>query len=275
MNHDNLMLLPKPNRVYSKSIPLNEHVIKIWGDITEPEDWVEEILLIEDAQESDVIILDLCTGGGFTDTAMLFERALRTTQAKTVARIGPTCASAGSIIALACSSWELDDTSELMAHTGAYGISGKDVDILEHANFARQQMHRLFQRVYSGFLTQDEIADIIKGTPMYFNSEAIAERLDNLMAYREEQESGCEDPECNTCCSNEEDSPSLTGMIEDSVELGVKKALDSILKKYNLVEKPVAEKKPSAKLTKAMKEAVIIAKNVQEFNEMEFDKLGK
>jgi len=188
MQHDNLMLLPQKSRISTNSHTANTYVIKVWEDIGEPMDWVEELDIIQNASEMDTIVLDICSDGGYLDTAMLFNRALRSTVAHTVAVIGPSAASAASVFALSCREWVLDETSSLMAHTSSYKIGGKDTDILEHANFSRKQLRNLYESVYSGFLTPTEIEDVIKGTPFYFDHEQLAERLDNLSAYREDQE---------------------------------------------------------------------------------------
>ena len=200
MQHDNLMLMPQKSRISTNSQTANTHIIKVWEDIGEPMEWADELDLINSASEMDTIILDICSDGGYLHTAMLFNRALRATAAHTVAIIGPSAASAASVFALSCREWVLDETSSLMAHTSSYRIGGKDTDILEHATFSRKQLRNLYESVYSGFLTVNEIEDVIKGTPFYFDAEELAERLDNLTAYREEvEEQGCGNPECEGC----------------------------------------------------------------------------
>lgn len=177
-------LVNRPNRISSRPIA-NEYFIRIWGDIEEPDAFSDELDVINSAQCGDVIVLDICTDGGSGDTAALFARSLAACEAHTVCIIGPTCASAGSIIALSCREWILDDTSSLMIHTASYGLVGKEVDIMEHAVFSRKHLQALFNKVYSGFLTVDEMSDVIKGTPLYFLAEEIADRLEKLAVFRE------------------------------------------------------------------------------------------
>ena len=247
MQHDNLMLLPQKSRISTNSHTANTYVIKVWEDIGEPMDWVEELDIIQNAGEMDTIVLDICSDGGYLDTAMLFNRALRSTVAHTVAVIGPSAASAASEFALSCREWVLDETSSLMAHTSSYKIGGKDTDILEHANFSRKQLRNLYESVYSGFLTETEIEDVIKGTPFYFDHEQLAERLDNLSAYREDQETeGCTNPDCHECSG--EAPPSIDSIITAAVAEGVEQALDKLLKKYTLTEKEKPKKAPAKKV---------------------------
>lgn len=263
MNQENLMLMQKPSRISTNQQVANTHIIQIWEDIGFPDEFREELNLINNASELDTIVLDLCTDGGVLDTAMLFNRALRSTAAHTVAIIGPSCSSAGSVMALSCKEFVLDETSSLMCHTSSYRIGGKDTDILEHANFSRKQLRSLYANVYSGFLSPEEIEDVIKGTPFYFDADQLADRLDSLEEYR--QSKPCE---CQNCIAQDEETednepmPTLQQMIAEAVAEGVKSELD---------RREKAERKRSSKeATKssdAAKKKVDQSKEISEYLE--------
>ena len=252
MKHEELMLLPQKSRISSSHNGGMTHVIRIHEDISEPSNWSDELDLINGASEQDTIVLDVCSPGGYLDTAMLFHRSLNNCAAHTVAIIGPECASAASVISLSCREWILDDTSSLMIHTSSYSLGGKDTDILEHANFSRGQLKRLYENVYSGFLSPDDLSDVIKGTPFYFDAENIADRLDNLQEYRANLPCPCGDESCGKNppveAAEQEDfdeMPSLSEIIADAVEAGVKKALaarDAKEKKAQKAPKQTEEK---------------------------------
>lgn len=230
-NHEELMLLPQKSRITTSSHVANTYIIKVWEDIGEPIEWVDELDIINNATEMDTIVLDICSDGGILDTAMLFNRALRNTPAHTVAIIGPSAASAASVFALSCREFVLDETSSLMAHTSSYRIGGKDTDILEHANFSRKQLRNLYESVYSGFLTEEEIEDVIKGTPFYFDADQLEERLANLNEYRQEMEGPCD---CEHC--NGEAPKTLEDIVSDIVDQKLEAA------KSKKVSKPKVEK---------------------------------
>lgn len=218
MPEDILLPFQKPSRISTTQQTANTHIIQIYEDIGYPDEYRDELNLINNASEMDTIVIDLCTDGGIADTAMLFKRALFNTPAHTVAVIGPACSSAGSIIALSCREHVLDDTSSLMIHTSSYGIGGKDVDIVEHVVFSRNQLKNLYESVYSGFLSEEEITDVIKGTPFYFDVDQLAERLEAMYAYREANKAECD---CENCTG--ESPKTLESIIEDKV----KEILDS------------------------------------------------
>lgn len=249
MKNEDMMLFQQKSRITSSHNGGMTHVIKIHEDISDPTNWSDELDLINGACEEDTIVLDVCSAGGYLDTAMLFHRSLNSCAAHTVAIIGPECASAASVIALSAREWILDDTSSLMIHTSSYSLGGKDTDILEHANFSRGQLKRLYEKVYSGFLSSDDLSDVIKGTPFYFDVEQIAERLDNLQEYRNAQPCNCGSPDCESNQEpnqepNEEELPefNLEDMISHAVNAGVESAMNKLMKKYTLTEKVKPEK---------------------------------
>ncbi|RYY51295.1 MAG: hypothetical protein EOO06_00780 [Chitinophagaceae bacterium] len=242
--HEELMLLPQKSRVSQSSQTANTYIIKVWEDIGEPSEWTEELDIINQASEIDTIVLDICSGGGILDTAMLFNRALRNTPAHTVAIIGPSAASAASVFALSCREFVLDKTSSLMIHTSTYGIMAKDTDIFEHANFSRKQLRTLYESVYRGFLSEEEIQDVIKGTPFYFDADQLEGRLDNLEEYRKTQPCDCGEESCpqnqRLAESQEgfEDEESLS--LEDIIDERVKIALDAHQKKVDTAARKAA-----------------------------------
>jgi ATP-dependent protease ClpP protease subunit len=246
MKHEELMLLPQKSRITSSHSGGMTHVIQIHEDITEPSNWSDEFALINGVGEQDTIVLDLCTPGGDLYTAMLFVRSLNSCAGHTVAILGPEVASAGSIIALSCREWILDDTSSLMIHTSSYGIMAKDTDIFEHANFSRQQLKRLYENVYRGYLSDEELSDVIKGTPFYFDAEHIAERLDSLQEYRAGLPCPCGDENCGKPPVEDQepfdDMPTLESIIEAAVQAGVTKALAARDAKEKKAQKKIVEK---------------------------------
>lgn len=252
MQNENLVpLIQKPSRISTTQQVANTHVIQIYEDIGHPDEYRDELNLINTSTEMDTIVLDICTDGGVLDTAMLFKRALFNTPAHTVAIIGPACSSAGSILALSCEEHVLDDTSNLMIHTSTYGLVAKDTDIYEHANFSRKQLRKLYEDVYSGFLSESDLEDVIKGTPFYFDADQLAERLENMYEYRQaNQQKGCGDPDCLECgVDNEAEDESqfdLKDLIKQAVnealaEREAVKATDKPAKRPSRAKKPVKD----------------------------------
>ncbi len=175
----------KPNRILMTQHVVNEYHLRLARPITEVDDFEEEFQLFAAAGERDLIKVDIVTPGGSMDTAHMLCRAIARTPALTVAYIGPTCASAGTAIALACDEWEIDDMSSFMVHTGSYGYVGMAPHVEANVKHNSKMIERYVRLTYAGFLTEEEIERVIDGREMYFEGEELANRLMAFSQYRE------------------------------------------------------------------------------------------
>lgn len=175
----------KPNRIMVNQHVSNEYHLRLARPITEPDDFEEEFQLFAGAGERDVIKIDITTPGGSMDTGHLLRRAIVNTAAHTIGYIGPTCASAGTAIALACEEWEIDEMSSFMIHTASYGYVGMAPHVKANVDHSDKMINRFVRTTYAGFLTEDEIERVIDGKEVYFEGEELAQRLSAYAQYRE------------------------------------------------------------------------------------------
>lgn len=178
-------MIGKPNRILMTQHVVNEYHLRLARPITEVDDFEDEFQLFAAAGERDLIKVDIVTPGGSMDTAHMLCRAIQRTPAHVVAYIGPTCASAGTAIALACEEWEIDDMSSFMIHTGSYGYAGMAPHVKANVDHIDKMMERFVRLTYTGFLTEAEIERVLDGREMYFEGEELAERLMAYSQYRD------------------------------------------------------------------------------------------
>ena len=176
----------RPSRILVNSRVSNDYILRLARPITEVDDFEEEFQLFLAAGPSDTIKIDLVTPGGSLDTAHLLKRAILTTQAKTIAYIGPTCASAGTALALACDEWEVDEMSSFMIHTASYGYVGTAPNVKANVEHSDKMIERFVRTTYAGFLSEAEIVTVLDGKELYFEGEELAERLVEYAEYRDE-----------------------------------------------------------------------------------------
>ena len=179
------IVMGKPNRIMMTQHIVNEYHLRLARPITEVDDFEDEFQLFAGAGERDVIKVDIVTPGGSMDTAHMLCRAIQRTAAHVVAYIGPTCASAGTAIALACEEWEIDDMSSFMVHTGSYGYVGMAPHVEANVRHNTKMIERYVRLTYTGFLTEEEIERVIDGREMYFEGEELAQRLMAYSQYRD------------------------------------------------------------------------------------------
>lgn len=179
-------MLVKPNRILVRQKVNTEYHVRLTRPIShEADDFDDEFQMLAQATDGDLIKFDIVTPGGSMDTAHLLCRAIHRTAAHTIGYIGPTCASAGTAIALACEEWEIDDMSSFMIHTGSYGYVGMAPHVKANVDHTDKMMERFVRLTYTGFLTEEEIMRVLDGREMYFEGQELAERLTTFAQYRD------------------------------------------------------------------------------------------
>lgn len=176
-------------RISVRSHVANEYNIRLTRQITEPDDFCDEFHALDTATENDIVKFDILTEGGSMDTAIMLIRAMNRCPAHTMGWIGPTCASAGTAIALACDSWEVDEMSSFMIHSASFGIPrGKANDVARFTEHNIKMIEKFVRQIYTGFLTEEELILVLDGREMYFEGEDLVQRLENYAKLREQKE---------------------------------------------------------------------------------------
>lgn len=135
------------------------------------------IQTIDSLGQDDYVHLSINTYGGHLDGAIAIINAVQNTDANVHCHIDGIAASAGSLIALASPSVSVSPYASMMIHAATFGAYGKQSDVISHASFVDKQVKGLMHDVYKDFLTDKELAEVIMGKEMWFNSDEIVERL--------------------------------------------------------------------------------------------------
>lgn len=176
----------KPSRVLVTQEIATHYTIRMHREITDPDDFDEEFLVLSEAGPSDVVCIDLSTIGGSVETAILLMRAIRQCQAVTIANIGPECSSAGSAIALACDHRAMDEYSSMMVHTASFGVSDSAPQLESQVIHRLKMIRKFVSNVYRGFLTEDEIELVLSGKEFWLEGEDLRRRLEGYDEYRQQ-----------------------------------------------------------------------------------------
>lgn len=158
-------------------------IIDIDTDFDAPETYRGIVRAIEQAREVDTVILKINSHGGRTDSAQAVYAALLECRAKTVARI-ITAYSSGSIVAMSCDEIQTTPHCTMMIHNASTFSWGKIGDMKAHSTFMEDHFRKWFGELYSGFLTPEEITDVLKGQDFWMREEDIKSRLQNWMPIR-------------------------------------------------------------------------------------------
>ncbi len=160
---------------YANSLA-NIYEIYISGDITEPENYIEQLALLRSAGANDVVKIYINSTGGILDTAIQFRKAIQESEAHIIASNESACASAATIIFLSADEFELAKHSFMMIHDYSSGTYGKGSDMHNQIIFQKLWFASLVKDVYNVFLTDEEIESVINGREIWLDSDEIAHR---------------------------------------------------------------------------------------------------
>lgn len=203
------------------------------GSIDDPENYIEVCHALRTAEEDDIFIIRINSHGGQLRSGQQIINAIQDSPANVVGYIEHDCGSMATFIFLACDSWGVSPHAEWFSHTISSGISGKESETYEHARFLRRQTQKRVKEGYQGFLSEDEIENVLKGQDIYLDAEEIEERL---QSYAERfGDDGDVEP-----------NKTLDEMVKDAVKSGI----EELMKDLNVVApKKAAPKKRATKTT--------------------------
>lgn len=187
---DVLPLLPMSdmsNRLLRKEMTSTLYEYYLVGDIGEASDYIELCDVLRSASPNDEILIRINSGGGSLATANMLVNAIRESQAHVHGFIESTCASAATLVYLACHSYSLSDDADMMIHTSSSIYGGKEHEQHSYVTFSRKKIHKMMRNRYAGFLTETEIENVLNGQDYYFDSEEIAERLENFTEFQQKK----------------------------------------------------------------------------------------
>lgn len=180
------------------------HDIYVDVDLVEPSDWRYELSTIRNAGPDDIVHLRINCQGGSDLVMGAFVKAITESQARIVGHLDHLCASAATIIFLACHEYVISDDAEFMVHTASLGYGGKQNNFNEYAMFINKTNERLIRKYYKNFLTEEEIKDVLKGTDLWMDAEEVISRLQKRASLEQEQDDNAFTREKALAMSHEE-----------------------------------------------------------------------
>lgn len=158
--------------------------------VTSPNYYRFEIEALQVATENTPVDITVNTDGGSLATGIEMVNEIINCKAKVTGILRSSCHSCGSIIFLACDEHEVGLSSEMLLHSGSGAAGGTPSQTVQRAESYKRQVRSLFETVYKGFLSQEEIDLMIEHDKEFiFCSEEIKERLQRMYTYRSQQHS--------------------------------------------------------------------------------------
>lgn len=181
------LLGSQSNSPWEKYVPIiaekNNTEVYITDEIAEPSAYNELCHALLTASRAENFTIYLNTPGGIIDSAVMIVDAITSSKAKVTAKLSGTVASAGTIIALACSKVEVADHTSFMVHNYSSGMIGKGGELKARQKHVEESLEDVFKTLYAGFLTEEEIADVVEDKDMWMGKTEILERWKTKIEY--------------------------------------------------------------------------------------------
>lgn len=155
------------------------------GEIGEADQYLDLVDALRSAGENDQFIIRFNSGGGLLSTGDMIINAIKDTQAHVHGYIEHSCGSMATMLFLACHSWSLSESAEFFVHSASGGTVGKEHENYASVMFARKKLHKMVKNRYAGFLTEQEIENVLNGQDYYFDVDEIADRLDTYTEHHQ------------------------------------------------------------------------------------------
>lgn len=151
--------------------------IFLYGEIENAHQFKNAIQVMMEAGEGDTVVVHLSTDGGCLDATDSFVSAMRRCAARVIVEASGGVHSAGTIILLNAMEFRLTEGFNALIHNGSLGIvAPKTSDAKIQSAFWFKRMDELARNTYKGFLTEEEIKQMIAGVDLWIGPEEWIER---------------------------------------------------------------------------------------------------
>lgn len=139
------------------------------------------IQVLEQAKEDDEVVIYLQTPGGSVDAGEAFIHAMRKCNAPIHIVATGGVHSMGSQILLESDSFELSAGFNSLIHCGQDGAYGNVNEYRSKSKFDEDFRTRQFKQTYEGFLTEQEMEDVLAGKDIWLDANGWCERAQARM----------------------------------------------------------------------------------------------
>ena len=158
--------------------------VYLTNNIDIPERYNELCFLLSLAQRGDVFHIHINNHGGYIASANMIYYAMINSKAKIIGHLAGDVASAATVLTMACDDIKVAPYTQFMIHNYSGGVQGKGKEAKDQMDFVNNEINESFRDYYLGFLTEEEIADVIEDHDIWLNSHQVMERWNNRKTAR-------------------------------------------------------------------------------------------
>lgn len=215
------------------------------NEIEDIEDYIDFLRALGDCHPADTVDMHInCFGGAMYAGYHLFD-ALLDCPATINMHVDGFCCSAASIILMAGDNFDFAPHSCVMVHAMTSLVGGKWHEIKAQLKFDEKWFAETAREVYEGFMTEEEIDQMIDGKDFWFTAKEAHERIQNAR-------------------KEDHDKQMLVAAIAEKHQAAINAEIKAIMegKKSTTAKKPASNKKSTKKTEKkAPKKAETVDEN--------------
>ena len=149
--------------------------------------YTELLHLLFTAEEDVKIHLKINSPGGDLDTGLQIQDAIRACKAEVIGYLSASADSAASGIFCSCDSHCVGDFALMLVHSCSLGFMAPIHDFVSYGDIIYKQNKAWLEQTYSGFVSKEEIDDIIVNKrQLLLDADQIRERITNMYEIRDE-----------------------------------------------------------------------------------------
>jgi ATP-dependent protease ClpP protease subunit len=165
---------------YEQQLPVRQVAYYLCGEIREPQYYTELFYTLRSASDTDLVYIHINSSGGDFNTGLQIINNIFSSNARVVTILEARAYSMAALIFLSGDELIVHDNCQLMFHIYSGIFAGKGNEQQAEVAAVGNWFEKVMSRLCSPFLSDTEIANILKGSDVWMDSDEIRRRLQRL-----------------------------------------------------------------------------------------------
>ena len=161
--------------------------VDIYDYIENPSQFSDMITALELMEQDDEMVINLQSGGGCLSTTDTILHALRKTKGTVHFVATGFNASAATILLLEAQTFELSEDFSALIHCGSLSDRGTLSEMRQSTSFHIKKMENVIRNAYVGFMTDQEIQDMLNGKDLLLDATEWCARHEQRNKWMEDE----------------------------------------------------------------------------------------
>ena len=166
----------------------NRFVVNITSDFDSSDTYDEIVALLSTATESDEIVWNVSSYGGFVNSLQMLLGWKAMCPAHQTHVLHSNADSCASVFFLSdADQYIVGDGATMFLHEIQAGVSGTTSNMIRHMEHLKETNESFIKKSYQDFVSEEEMNQILTGVELFFTADQIRERLQQREQKRQEE----------------------------------------------------------------------------------------